>query len=190
MEDERRRDGTQHALVRAASSIVRERGAGSLTLDAVAAVAGVSKGGLLYHFATKDALVRAMVEEGLRQFELDVDAAAESELPGQGRWLRSFVKVTFAARPEHDVSAGLMAAAALNPELLALVDEYFARWQDRATAGGIDPAFATLIRLAADGLWFADLFDAAPPGNALRNRVLEMLLAQIESAESADSLRS
>lgn len=38
---------------------VGERGA---TMDAAAAAAGVSKGGLLYHFGTKDALVGGLIE--------------------------------------------------------------------------------------------------------------------------------
>ena len=35
----------------------------SLTLDAVGAATGVSKGGVLYHFPTKEALVAALVEQ-------------------------------------------------------------------------------------------------------------------------------
>ena len=37
-------------------------GAGKLTLDAVAERAGLSKGGLLYNFPTKDALLQAMIQ--------------------------------------------------------------------------------------------------------------------------------
>jgi AcrR family transcriptional regulator len=47
------------------AQVVQARGAGSLTLEAVADVAGVSKGGLLYHFPTKDALIDGMVADAL-----------------------------------------------------------------------------------------------------------------------------
>jgi hypothetical protein len=36
--------------------------------------------------------------------------------------------------------------------------------QERLGRDGIDPATATLVRLAANGLWFADLCGFAPPG--------------------------
>ncbi|MCL4694718.1 MAG: TetR/AcrR family transcriptional regulator, partial [Candidatus Hydrogenedentes bacterium] len=47
-------------LLDSAEAVVVEGGPSRLTLDAVAEKAGVSKGGLLYHFPTKDALVEAM----------------------------------------------------------------------------------------------------------------------------------
>ncbi|MCD0167012.1 TetR/AcrR family transcriptional regulator, partial [Deinococcus sp. 12RED42] len=48
---------TRAALLAAASTVLREQGA-SLSLDAVARAAGVSKGGLLHHYPTRDALLR------------------------------------------------------------------------------------------------------------------------------------
>ncbi|SWD32702.1 transcriptional regulator [Klebsiella pneumoniae] len=47
----------------AASEIVKEEGVVKLTLEAVAQRAGVSKGGLLYHFPSKEALIKGMVED-------------------------------------------------------------------------------------------------------------------------------
>ncbi len=178
------RSDTRQMILQAAADVVRTRGAGSLTLEAAADTAGISKGGLLYHFPTKDALIEGMVADVLARFEADVETAVESEPPGMGRWLRAFVKMTFAADPEHDVSAGLMAAAAVNPELLAPVGSYFAHWQERATSDGIDPTVATMVRLAADGLWFADLFAAAPPDDRLRADLLESLLHMIAGSVS------
>ncbi|PMB02210.1 hypothetical protein CEN49_26140, partial [Fischerella thermalis CCMEE 5273] len=41
--------GTREVILKSANQIVKEQGFTSLTLDAVAKHAGVSKGGLLYH---------------------------------------------------------------------------------------------------------------------------------------------
>ena len=38
-----------------------ERGARETTLDAVAQAAGVSKGGLLYHFGSREALIEGLL---------------------------------------------------------------------------------------------------------------------------------
>lgn len=48
------------ALLDAAERVVLRDGAGQLTMDAVAAEAGVSKGGVLYAFPSKDALIDAL----------------------------------------------------------------------------------------------------------------------------------
>ena len=49
--------------------MIRRDGARALTLDAVAAEAGVSKGGVLYHFATKRALIDGLIARWLDDFE-------------------------------------------------------------------------------------------------------------------------
>ena len=173
----------REAVLAAAAEIVREEGPGALTLDLAAQRAGLSKGGLLYHFPNKDALIEAMITSSLDRFEQDVNELAEGEPPGPGRWLRAFVKVTFAADPAHIPAVSLLAAAAVNPALLEPVSRYFARWQERVSADGLDPGFAAIIRLASDGLWFADMFNAAPPRGTFRQSILEMLLSLIDEAE-------
>jgi hypothetical protein len=47
----------------------------------------------------------------------------------------------------------------------------------------LDLALATLLRLAADGLWFADLFGLAPPAGELRGRVLREINALARGEE-------
>jgi AcrR family transcriptional regulator len=49
----------------ATETLVARQGIGSLTMDAVAAEAGVSKGAVLHHFRSKDALVEAMASRKL-----------------------------------------------------------------------------------------------------------------------------
>ena len=173
-----RRSSTREALLRAASEVVRAEGVSSLSLEAVARRAGVSKGGLLYHFPTKDTLLTAMVTDLLERFEADLEQKLQQDAqPAPGRWLRAFVRATFATpQPDFDLTAGVLAAAAADPLMLAPFRGAFKRWQEHAENDGLDPAHATLIRLAADGLWFADLLDVAPPTGSLRTRVLSALL--------------
>ena len=47
---------TNSQIIQAALSVAAEKGAGKVTLDSVAKAAGVSKGGLIYHFSSKEAL--------------------------------------------------------------------------------------------------------------------------------------
>ncbi|HNP71667.1 MAG TPA: TetR/AcrR family transcriptional regulator [Kouleothrix sp.] len=169
---------TRHAILQAARRVVRAGGAATLTLDAVAHEAGVSKGGLLYHFPSKDKLIAGMLEQMLASFDDDVRAAAEA--PGQppGAWARAYASITCAPEwQSHDLSADLLAAVSTNADLLEPVRARYAEWQRLLEYDGIDPAIATLVRLAADGLWFADMFGLAPPSGPLRAQVLEALIA-------------
>ncbi len=103
------------------------------------------------------------------------ERAGDSEEPG--RWMRVFVEATFAPEEgELGTSAGLLAAVANDPKLLEPVRESFGSWQSRIEDDGLDPALSTLVRLAADGLWMADLFGLAPPEGELREQVTRKML--------------
>lgn len=59
----------RRALLDAADRIIARDGTAGLTMDAIAAEAGVSKGGVLYAFGTKDAVIEAMFERAHAQYE-------------------------------------------------------------------------------------------------------------------------
>ncbi len=157
---------TRAKLIVAAATVIRREGAQSLTLDAVAAEAGVSKGGLLYHFKSKRELLDGLVDRWLDDFQHDIDATAAPFSQG-------YVKASDGAKAEE---AGLLAALVADPAVLAKVRERYATWQDRVATEGGDPVDATVARLAADGLWLADLLGMAPPEGELRRQVLARLL--------------
>jgi AcrR family transcriptional regulator len=170
---------TREAILRAADRVVVEDGVSGLTLEAVARGAGVSKGGLLYHFPTKQALISGMLERLIEGFTdaLDRELAEERGAEG-GRWLRAYARASFTEdRWYLEVSAGLLAAVAENPTLVDSLRDAFGGWQRQAERDKIDPAVGTLVRLAADGLFFAELFGFAPPERPLRERVLEAVLS-------------
>jgi AcrR family transcriptional regulator len=160
------RGDTRAKLLDAASTVIRRDGPQALTLDAVAAEAGVSKGGLLYHFKSKRELLDALVARWMDDFQRDIDAAP-------GSFPERYVRASDGAKAEE---AGLLAALVADPGVLAAVRDRHAAWQDRIATEGGDPVDATVARLAADGLWLADLLGIAPPGGELRAQVLARLL--------------
>ena len=165
--------GTRDRLLDAASTVLLRDGAHALTLDAVAAEAGVSKGGLLYHFKSKAQLLDALVELWDTTVEREIEARADGR---PGSWVRAYLETSaHLTDEERRVEIGLLAALAAEPERLAPVRERYARWQARVEDDGVDPVDATLVRLAADGLWIADLLGFAPPDAALRARLVDRL---------------
>jgi AcrR family transcriptional regulator len=163
-------------LLKAANVIVKRDGAENLTLDALARETGLSKGGVLYHFPTKEALLKSMLENWIEGFESSINEALKVTHPGGGAWLRAFISASAAEEntPQSN-SLSLLAAIANNYELLASARERAEVWQKQATSD-FDPALATLLRLAADGLFWAELLDMAPPTGFLRAQVLDLML--------------
>jgi AcrR family transcriptional regulator len=182
---------TRDSILQAAGRVVLAEGVNGMTLEAVAREAGVSKGGLLYHFPNKEALIAAMMTQLNAEYGATIERQlAQDEAHDQpGHWLRAYVRSTFDTDREFlDLSASLMAAINTNPALLDPFRESFARWQQQAEQDGLDPALATVIRLAADGLWLAELFGLAPPGEPLRTQLFKKLLelTQVQAPSERD----
>ncbi|HEY5628569.1 MAG TPA: TetR family transcriptional regulator [Candidatus Limnocylindrales bacterium] len=166
-------------LLAAAERIVRRDGVGRLTLDAVAVEAGTSKGGLLYHFASRDALITAMVERHASAFSASLEASMAADPEPPGRWTRAYLRSSASpADPgEGDAAAtGLLAAMASNPHLADPLREQYAAWREQVADDGLPEADAMIVALAADGLWMADLLGFAAPTGERRRRIIARLL--------------
>ena len=172
---------TQTTLLEAAAKVVLDKGVGALTLDAVALEAGVSKGGLLYHFPSKNKLIEGMIERLIAEF----DSMLEAELTkSNGDWLSAYIRASFQSNPKLDsMGSALFAAVANAPELLQPLREHYAKWQNKVTETAASPELGTIIRMAIDGLWVSDLLDFAPPSSATRKKMMNALL-QLAEKES------
>ncbi|MEO3827202.1 TetR/AcrR family transcriptional regulator [Actinomadura sp. B10D3] len=173
----------KQALLDAAESVLSEQGTQALTLTAVAERAGVSKGGLLYHFPTKEALVRAMVARVIEEFDDLIASYMNSSGEGApGAYTRAYVEATFEiltgeARAYRRWSA--ITAAAADPEQAEPLNEAMRRWHGRDSGDDPDPGMAMVVRLAAEGLWEVvshdpGLYDAGRL-DALKQRLLGLL---------------
>src|ERR1700735_851219 len=89
---------TRDRILDAAESIVIRDGVARLTLEAAAAQAQLSKGGVLYHFRTRDSLVSSMVQRLVAAFDVDLDAESAADdatgAAATGRYVRSYVRAT------------------------------------------------------------------------------------------------
>jgi AcrR family transcriptional regulator len=177
---------TRDRILEAAQDVVLSDGVARLTLEKAAARAGVSKGGVLYHFPTRAALVSAMVERLAVTFDAALAAQPERAAAGPdrrpGAHARAYVEESF--RPTagagdeqgEQIGAAVLAAMASEPELLRPLREAFGRWQAEITADAPDAVRATVARLAADGLWLTELFGLGPLDPTLREQVHAELL--------------
>lgn len=147
---------TRDKIIDAAMAVVREQGVAKLTLDEAAKGAGLSKGGVLYHFNTKDDLIRGMVERLINQCDALQRTFYDQEPEGPYRWVRALVQTTFDPNgPASDkVSGALLASVAVNPELVAPIQAKYDEWMELVNSDSPNPMLAGLICMAMDGYSF------------------------------------
>ena len=61
----RGRPSNRRSVLDAATRVALREGPGAVTIDAVVTEAGMSRGGVLYHFPSKDALLQALVDQDI-----------------------------------------------------------------------------------------------------------------------------
>ena len=169
---------TRASILDAANRIVLSQGVEHLTLEAAANEAGVSKGGLLYHFPNKEMLIAGMIEHYIQRFMADLHASAKTPTQSSkpGSWTRAYLDTTFADNQRLPrMSSGLLAAIATNPSLLKPLQDIFAEWVKLLEDDGIEPVTAHIVRLVSDGLWLVELFDLAPPSSKMKERISQAL---------------
>ncbi len=169
---------TRDRILDAAETVVSTLGAQALTLDAVYRQAGISKGGLLYHFPSKEALIDGMIARYLRQSEaLYKTLSARGGPDGAGDLARRAAVAQLAMEsPGHDrVATALLAAVANDLErlkpLVPYIKEQF-RSMDDSPAGFEN---AAIVELATIGLTFLDLLRLDPLEAAERDQILRAL---------------
>jgi AcrR family transcriptional regulator len=174
----------------AAEAVVVRQGIGSLTLEAVAAEAGISKGGLLYHFPTKDRLVEALVTRSAENWRTCYMDAYGRTPAGPGRMARALLSHCLSdARDWTDQlrhrSSAVFAALAQNPSLIEPMRVVYRDLRRHITEDGLPPGVGETVAVAIDGLWLDWVLGLAPVDQALVVRVrgvLEDMLARATPA--------
>ena len=152
---------TRRALLDAAARSVVVHGAG-VSLDGVAREAGVSKGGLMHHFRSKDELMAALADDLFDQFARAVEDRIDPTDTSPGRRLRAYVRATFddLERTQDAVEqTTLMATLSSFPEPARRAQERYRQWNRTLAEDGVDPQRVLVVLRACDGMSIAPLFE-------------------------------
>jgi AcrR family transcriptional regulator len=157
------RNSCRDLLLDSAEEVILRAGLGSLTLDAVAAHAKVSKGGLLYHFPSKDALILALVQRTCDNWRSDYSDAIAADPPGRGRVARALLNMCMGSTEScyetcRRSSIVLIAAIANNPALAEPLRRTHNDLLSRIREDAGDPGAGEAVVLALNGMWFEQIF--------------------------------
>lgn len=164
----RRRPHDRDAILDAAENAILRDGIGSLTLDAVAAEAGLSKSGLLHHYRSKDALIDAMVRRAVEGWRDEMRAAIESQPPGPGRVARATLATCLGSASNWTAALRrrgwvLVAALVHNPAHVQPLRDVVEEMEERIAGDALPAGAGEVVRLVTDGLWFGWIFGIAEP---------------------------
>jgi AcrR family transcriptional regulator len=165
-------------ILEAAERVVTEVGAARLTLDLVAQAASVSKGGLLYHFPSKESLLGALAQRYVDNMQHCIEAAKQDLQAGdQGRDLKACILGMLGDDPRSKaMGAALLAAAASDLALLEVIRERIARYTQELIGEDIDFARAAVVSLAVDGLKMRESLRISPFSDSQRAAIVQELL--------------
>lgn len=182
-------------LLDAAEAVVVRQGIGNLTLDAVAAEAGFSKGGLLHHFPSKDRLIEAMVKRSADNWRSCFMSAYEQTSEGRGRMCRALMGHCLSegwTEQLRQSSAAVFAALAENPSLIEPMREAYSDLHQLIAKDHLPSGVGELIVSAIDGLWLYWVLGLAPVDKELLSRVrlaVEDLLSTPKQSRRGRSAR-
>ncbi|TKT83059.1 TetR/AcrR family transcriptional regulator [Aquamicrobium sp. LC103] len=152
--------GAKRKILEAAEAIAREVGPGNLSLDAVAARAGVSKGGLLYHFPNKAKLVQSLVESFLREFEEALSAREEESDGAPNSVVDAYMELFLQEHKRRQPPpASLLAALAEDQDFVTPVRRYQRAFLDRMKSNAENPTMAMIAYLSLHGIRSMELLN-------------------------------
>lgn len=179
---------TPERIRRAAAELIRREGAGNLTLAAVAKTAGISKGGLLYHYPNKRALLQGLLEhllstrEGVSaQLTGDISSDANVNASKAAAVVNSVIDADFDLPADERVMAqALLAASSEDPTLLAPARAHLTSLFSTLAA---DPseAEAQSILLASQGLQLLEMLGLLTLAEADRQRIRQHLKSRVRA---------
>ena len=182
----------RNKVLDAAELVVERQGIANLTLDAVASEAGLSKGGLLHHFPSKDLLVEALVIRSAENFRQGFMEAFDHAPEGPGRMARALLCHCLSdAQCRTDElrrsSAAVFAALAQNPSLINPMREVYSDLCQRIANDGLPPGVGETVAAAIDGLWLYWVLGLVPVDQGFVCRVRRTLESLIVTSGEANS---
>jgi len=184
----RKRD-SRESILQAAEEIVAERGPAHLTLETAAIQAKVSKGGLFYHFRSKEALLEAMIRRAMELLESEHIKVAES-LTGErnGKLKANIIGTLRHLEGQRPVLTAVVAAIASDPKLVEPVRESFRNdFQALCAELNLRMEDVAILFLASQGLLLMELLNLSFLTPSQIRKVTQRMLDMVEELDHPHS---
>lgn len=162
-------------ILDAARQVLAAEGAGALTFDSVLARTDLSKGGIQYHFRTKQALMDGLFDHLMQGFSATLQEALAAEPQCRDQRIRVYIKVVSMAAESAVDAREAMVLLMADPKYQAIHTELV---DDFCRPDEVAADLSLTCRFAVEGLWQAQVLMRAPQPDvvaSVRNCLLGLL---------------
>ena len=150
-------------ILDAAERVILRDGPRGVSVDAVLAESGVSKGGFFHHFPTKATLLAGLLERLSCSVEAIAAASMRGDSQGRGRALRAQIAGAFDLPPAErertrTLVLALVAGVMESPDVAAQARKANRDALATASHEGVDRGAALCVQLALDGYVLGEIF--------------------------------
>lgn len=154
---------TREQILAAAVRLITQNGPSALTIDGVAKVANMSKGGVLYHFPSKDSLFLELVKNGLKDNWCEMRRFWKADPEPRGRWHRAWILTSFSALRKEQKQGmpipALIATVLTDARLQAILSRFRKRMRNCLAFDGLNPVWSGIIQSSVLGARLDAMFN-------------------------------
>ncbi|WP_145344428.1 TetR/AcrR family transcriptional regulator [Rosistilla ulvae] len=168
--------------------LIRDGGLPAVTLSAVCRKAGLSKGGLMHHYPSKEALVNAFLHRGGEEHLALVRQATQPHPAGSGKRLRAYVDLflgestTLQCDEDRDCAAVMMALIQGGRDSEE-VRKFYESLHQMLSGDGVSDDFLELVLATVDGVWLQSVIDPletmGPRSERIRQSLTRLIADEI-----------
>ncbi|WP_114166979.1 TetR/AcrR family transcriptional regulator [Exiguobacterium sp. TNDT2] len=143
----------KQSLLRTAAAIIQQDGIQQLSMERLAKRAGITKGGVLYHFDSKSNLLQQMNKMAIEEFETRINQHL-TDAPYPFTRAYALATLDYLAAEDADLIAVFISSQEDKMSGKLWTDASL-RWDEQFAADGLDADRVLELRLLCDGFWFA-----------------------------------
>ena len=169
---------TRELAIQAAIAVLTRDGPNRLTIDAIARESGISKGGVLHHFPSKQEILKALVEYQMAGFVVFCDEYI-AQLPPNNQEVTMHTSIALCKHSEAEgesIFIALLAGLSENRNLLEQFSIAAQATVERMRAEAEDPDLSLLRWVAAIGINHLSIVGISPFTVADRERLFARLM--------------
>ncbi|MEM6366204.1 MAG: TetR/AcrR family transcriptional regulator [Planctomycetota bacterium] len=180
---------TIDAVHQAVVDLILEGGVPAVTLSAVCQRAGISKGGLMHHFPSKEAMVGSFVDQACQGCLAEAHSTLAEINPGDGKRTAAFVDLMLRdpamASPKESRDLAAVMIAMMQGSATQQAQHWYDTIYRELRGDGLAKPMIDLVISAIDGLWLQSM---VLPTATMQTRA-QQLRKQLKRVIKADVIR-
>lgn len=175
------RESKRTQILDAAARVVQRDGIKTVTYDTVAAESGLTKGGLVYHFPSREEMITALHEHLAGLWEAGMVSAAGKTAgeASESERLRAYARTAMQSATRAELL--LLLEGSTTPEHAGPWNAVLERWTPPVPGDLGDPRAVEqfIARLAADGLWVYESLSSETLDPRFRQQIADLIAQRL-----------